>query len=107
LGIVEKVEQLAKSDEVIELIPSVENEPAERIRGASVDIFAQEPMDTSPSPAATPKHLDQRSAASTPSIGLLSESDASATPHDLSFDSRSRMLNVPVQVGDSREVSFK
>ncbi|KAI6238131.1 HECT-type E3 ubiquitin transferase [Aphelenchoides fujianensis] len=137
LGIVEKVEQLAqqadKGDVVVTSTPAA---PASASAVSdSLDIFAQEPMDTTtiggeefvllaggtPSAAAatastfgskgatyTPATAAERSATSTPSIGLRSESEASRdTPQPTTSEhaayqtgDRSRMLNIPVQFED-------
>ena len=102
LGIVEKVEQLAtaKIDNINpETIVSPPSKSQNSINSnGPVDIFAQEPMDVSPSPSAT-SSIIQRSTSSTPISGVLSESknsQQSATDH--TYGDRIRMLNVPVQV---------
>ncbi|KAI6223048.1 HECT-type E3 ubiquitin transferase [Aphelenchoides fujianensis] len=116
LGIVEKVEQLAqqadKGDVVVTSTPAA---PASASAASdSLDIFAQEPMDTTTiggeefGATFTPSTAAERSATSTPSIGLRSESEASRdTPQPTTSEhaayhtgDRSRMLNIPVQFED-------
>jgi hypothetical protein len=117
LGIIEKVEQLAtaKSSASTDLSDSIavatkSTDSAE----TPADIFSQEPMDVSPALSAASSILPQRSATSTPSISLLSDTksipsqSASVTP-DQAFGAggdRFRMLNIPVQVKENFRNSY-
>ncbi|KAI6211923.1 HECT-type E3 ubiquitin transferase [Aphelenchoides besseyi] len=123
LGIVEKVEQLAMQvGETDNVVVTSNPEEATNALTESLDIFAQEPMDTTesamddtPAISNAPSTLtdgsktsalatNERSTTSTPSIGLRSESQASReTPQPTANEfneHRHQMLNIPVQFED-------
>ncbi|KAI6206878.1 HECT-type E3 ubiquitin transferase [Aphelenchoides besseyi] len=124
LGIVEKVEQLAmQAAETDNVVVTSNPEEAASALTESLDIFAQEPMDTtesamdeSPAISNAPSTItdgsktssalatNERSTTSTPSIGLRSESQASReTPQPTANEfneHRHQMLNIPVQFED-------